>query len=216
MAVPWPLAGGPETYPITRGSEEHVAAGEPGPAVDLACPSGTPVLALQDATVLVAVDGSQRTACGRQVDYGYVQEEHRYRVRCCHLARIDCSAGEAVDVGEQIGLAGMSGVGVFRPTGPHLHLVVWRDGERVRPEDYLSSGFAATDEDEKPEVQEDGMLRTPEQQQALDYLVAMEPGLRQWAEELATLRHGEYSAALTATANQAAAVRAVLEQMLPL
>ncbi len=46
-----------------------------------------------------------------------------------HLAKLSVQAGDGISVGEQIGLAGNTGVS----SGPHLHFEIWKDGEKVDP-----------------------------------------------------------------------------------
>lgn len=49
--------------------------------------------------------------------------------RYSHLALVTCSAGEAVEPGQPLGLVGATG----RATGPHLHFEVWRGGQARDP-----------------------------------------------------------------------------------
>jgi murein DD-endopeptidase MepM/ murein hydrolase activator NlpD len=46
-----------------------------------------------------------------------------------HLASSSVAAGQGVGDGDQIGVAGNTGVS----SGPHLHFEIWKDGERVDP-----------------------------------------------------------------------------------
>lgn len=127
----WPVEGGREQWPITRGSEEHVADGQEI-AVDIACPTGTALLAVQDSVVLYR---GRLGDCGIAVDLGWREGRTAWLARYCHLSVHHVTLDSHVRAGDEIGLAGSTG----RATGPHLHLALWRDGERVRPEDYLLS-----------------------------------------------------------------------------
>jgi murein DD-endopeptidase MepM/ murein hydrolase activator NlpD len=55
-----------------------------------------------------------------------------------HQSRIDVSVGDRVEIGQQIGMVGMTG----RVTGPHLHFDVIVGGVEVDPEDWLTSIYA--------------------------------------------------------------------------
>lgn len=133
----WPVAGDSVSYPITRGSDAHIAAGEPGAAVDIACPDETPLVAPMFVTVDVVITQPDLGPCGRQIDMRGDRDGHHYLWRYCHLSECQVGYLQQVAAGQQVGLAGMSGVGPFAPDGPHCHVVLWVDGVRVRPEDYL-------------------------------------------------------------------------------
>lgn len=143
MKLTWPVAG----YPISRGSEAHEAENQEK-AVDIACPQGTPLLAVHDG--LIAYTG-YRGDCGLAVDIIFQEDGADYVCRYCHLSWALITVGQLVEAGQLIGFAGSTGLS----SGPHLHLACWRDGERVRPEDYLT---------EAP------MRRTPEQESLIQRL----------------------------------------------
>lgn len=137
-ARPWPVAGGPEAWPVYRGSDAHVRDGE-GWGVDLGNRVGLPWTALQDGTVvLVFDDGNQ---AGKACDVEWQQDGHTYKARWCHAAEIIVTQGQQVKAGEVLGQVGFSGLCIPRgPAGAHLHLAMWRDGERIKPEAYLLPG----------------------------------------------------------------------------
>ncbi len=53
--------------------------------------------------------------------------------RYSHLAKLFVEAGDEVEAGDPIGLAGDTG----RATGPHLHFEIWRDGAVLDPLEVL-------------------------------------------------------------------------------
>lgn len=61
-------------------------------------------------------------------------------MRYCHLNTIYVGVGQNVVRDEVIGTVGDTGVS----DGPHLHLVMWVDQERVKPEDYLKTTLEDT------------------------------------------------------------------------
>ena len=91
--------------------------------VDLAVPTGTPILAAQAGTVRVGED----RVSGR---YVVIDHGHGVRTSYCHLDRIGVTKGQQVKPGDRIGLSGNTG----RSTGPHLHFVVRIGRETVDPE----------------------------------------------------------------------------------
>jgi len=133
------------TAPVVAPTFSHIAAqgrisslyGErpsrPGGApkfhhgVDIAAPEGTPVYAVEAGRVTHASSGYDgHSAWGNTivVDHGDGRESFY-----AHLADFDVSVGDRVEAGQQIGGVGQTG----RVTGPHVHVEVHLDGERVDP-----------------------------------------------------------------------------------
>lgn len=126
MILRFPIDG----FPITRDSDAHIADGQEA-GIDIACPEGTPLLAVHDG---VAWFVGEMGDCGLACDL--VWDEHATMLdtaRYCHLSSIAVEQTDVVKAGQVIGYAGSTGLA----TGPHLHLALYRDGERLRPEDYF-------------------------------------------------------------------------------
>ena len=91
--------------------------------VDLAAPSGSPIVATSDGMVSKA---------GWNGGYGlFVSLEHGggLQTRYGHMSRLNVVAGQRVHTGDVIGFVGSTG----RSTGPHLHFETRVDGQAVRP-----------------------------------------------------------------------------------
>ena len=91
--------------------------------IDLAAPSGTPVMAAGDGTVKFA---------GEKGTYGnviFITHAGGIETRYAHLSRIATSTGKEVKAGEIIGYVGSTG----RSTGPHLHFEYRVGGSPVDP-----------------------------------------------------------------------------------
>jgi murein DD-endopeptidase MepM/ murein hydrolase activator NlpD len=107
---------------------QRIYAGEPGAyhsGVDVARPTGTPVVAPADGVVVLA-SKAPFTIEGMLllIDHGMGLNS-----AFLHLSRIDVREGEAVQRGQRIGTVGATG----RATGPHLHWgMKWRDA-RIDP-----------------------------------------------------------------------------------
>ncbi|GGF57708.1 peptidase M23 [Paracoccus acridae] len=97
--------------------------------IDMAAPTGTPVVAPGDGVV---------TFAGRQGAYGnLIKIEHELGVetRYGHLSRIRVRVGQRVSQGELIGDIGNTG----RSTGPHLHYEVRMNGRAVDPMSFIKA-----------------------------------------------------------------------------
>lgn len=121
----WPVTG---RISGVFGSQ-RIYAGEPGAyhsGVDVARPTGTPVIAPADGVVILAA-ASPFTLEGRllMIDHGMGLNS-----AFLHLSRIDVAEGAAVRQGQVVGAVGATG----RATGPHLHWgMKWRDA-RIDPQ----------------------------------------------------------------------------------
>lgn len=121
----WPATGRISTL---FGSQRIYKNGEAGAyhsGIDIARPTGTPVLAPADGVVILAAD-HPFTLEGNllMIDHG-----GEFNSAFMHLSRIDVHVGDRVRRGQVIGAVGMTG----RATGPHLHWgLKWRDA-RIDP-----------------------------------------------------------------------------------
>jgi murein DD-endopeptidase MepM/ murein hydrolase activator NlpD len=107
---------------------QRVYRGEPGSyhsGVDVAVPTGTPVVAPADGVVILAAN-SPFTLEGNllMIDHG-----HGLNSAFLHLSRIDVTVGQRVHQGQPIGAVGATG----RATGPHLHWGMKWNEARIDP-----------------------------------------------------------------------------------
>lgn len=95
--------------------------------VDLAAPSGTPIIATRSGRVSVA-DYSWSGGYYVSIDHldGYVS-------KYLHMTHYIVSAGQYVTAGQVIGYVGSTGTS----TGPHLHFSIYYNGEAVNPANYI-------------------------------------------------------------------------------
>jgi murein DD-endopeptidase MepM/ murein hydrolase activator NlpD len=124
-ALAWPVRGR-----VTSPFCERRAWESCHPGVDIAVPSGTPILAAADGRVSL----TQTTAVSG--GYGnYTCVDHGWAISTCyaHQARILVGPGQAVLRGERIGFSDCTG----RCYGAHLHFEVRLDGQPVCPARYL-------------------------------------------------------------------------------
>lgn len=101
--------------------------------VDIAAPSGKPVVAVEDGVI---------TRAGTSASYGrYVEIRHENGLSSfyAHLGRIDraARAGVAVAAGATIGRIGSSGTS----TGPHLHFEIRRGDKPLNPVAFIGREF---------------------------------------------------------------------------
>ena len=110
--------------------------GEVGPysprghqGIDIAAPTGTPVLAATGGRVALA--GATNDGYGIQV---LIDHPDGTRTRYGHLSQLLVGSGESVAQGQLVGRVGSTGYS----TGPHLHFEVMQDGGLRDPLRFLS------------------------------------------------------------------------------
>jgi murein DD-endopeptidase MepM/ murein hydrolase activator NlpD len=114
---------GMRVHPVEGGRRMHHG-------IDLAASSGKVVASAASGWVV-------RT--GWAGGYGLLVEVRHpgdLTTRYSHLSAVLCAPGDAVEVGQPLGLVGKTGLA----TGPHLHFEVWRGGEPSDPLPWLGIG----------------------------------------------------------------------------
>ena len=117
------LFGG-RIHPIRGTADNHTG-------IDIGAAFGSDMLAIANGTVTVA---------GYDPSYGnFIMIDHNtgYQSLYAHMAQLNVYAGATVTQGQTIGLVGSTG----DSTGPHIHLEIWLDGQRVDPLDYYDESI---------------------------------------------------------------------------
>lgn len=104
----------------------------PHSGADLRATTGTPILAANRGKVVLAKD---LFFSGNAV---FIDHGHGLYTTYLHLSKLDVKAGDVVERGQQLGLAGATG----RVTGPHLHWGVRLLDARVDPFSLVRLGAA--------------------------------------------------------------------------
>ncbi len=96
---------------------------------DMACPTGTPIMASMSGKVIVA--GVSRV----YGNYVIINHDNGYQTLYGHMSKITATKGQWVSQGTIIGLVGSTGYS----TGPHLHFTVYKNGALVDPRTVLKN-----------------------------------------------------------------------------
>ena len=96
---------------------------KPHSGMDIAAPTGTPVVAPLPGTV---IDTGDYFFNGHTV---WLDHGGGLLSMMCHLSRIDCKVGDRLAVGQRLGAVGATG----RVTGPHLHWTISLNRASVDP-----------------------------------------------------------------------------------
>jgi hypothetical protein len=133
----------PQKYPISSPYGNRPApiagAGNFHDGVDIACPQGTPVLAVESGIVLISTkDGTTPDGGGRYIDVGHTDGK---TTRYLHLSQSFVNVGKPVNKGDKIGLSGgqpnTDGAGLS--TAPHLHFGYFVNGKSRNPQIILNN-----------------------------------------------------------------------------
>ena len=126
----WPLKGGAGRISSGFGGRKSPTAGASTyhKGVDLAAPSGTPILAAGSGKVVTATYSSSAG------NYIMISHGNRLYTVYMHCSRLAVSAGKQVTKGQVIGYVGSTGIS----TGAHLHFGVTKNGSYVNPLGYVN------------------------------------------------------------------------------
>ena len=137
MKLAWPVRGGPKRFPIQSDSEAHIGWGAL-PAIDIPAPEKTGLCAPWDSTVTL---NTLLSDCGNTIDFEFTYSptphvSYYIKVRYCHLWRPSpIPQGSTVKRRQYVGRVGHTGQ-TFGEPPDHIHLAMWVDGVRVKPEDW--------------------------------------------------------------------------------
>lgn len=153
MIAPLPITAG-KSY---RWNEQRKSGRHKG--IDIPTPVGTPIKCIADGKVIAA--GSLDRRCGDGIS---VQHADGFVSSYCHLSDIKVSNGQTVSQGDVIALSGGAegAPGSGNSGGPHLHLTLKKDGNRVNPLEYFGSSIGTFYDDGKTVDAVGGAVATPE------------------------------------------------------
>ncbi|HEY0003817.1 MAG TPA: peptidoglycan DD-metalloendopeptidase family protein [Pyrinomonadaceae bacterium] len=123
----WPVEGSLESGFGGRRNPFGGSSYELHTGQDIEAPSGAPVVAAANGTVVIA---------GWQNGYGqvvYIDHGDGLSTRYGHLSKIEAAVGQIIARGTVLGRVGSTG----RSTGPHLHYEVRINDQPVNPRQYL-------------------------------------------------------------------------------
>ena len=106
--------------PLSVSTETQGAHGIYGSAVDIAAPTGTPIRAAADGTVVLARDIGWNGGYGEYIIIMSTIDGNTVQTIYAHESKILTTAGATVKRGDIIGLVGRTG----NATGPHVHFEV--------------------------------------------------------------------------------------------
>ena len=111
----YPVYSGFYLRPIVGGRKTQGIHGNNG--VDLAAPTGTPILASADGKVIVSRAGGYNGGYGT---YVVISHANGTQTLYAHMSKDNVSVGQSVEQGQVIGAVGSTG----KSTGPHVHFEV--------------------------------------------------------------------------------------------
>ena len=102
--------------------------------VDIGAPIGSPVVAIDDGTVVSA--GTNGGTAGTYVKIRHQKDGYVWESKYFHLSEIKVSIGDEVKRGTVVAASGNTG----RSTGPHLHIGITANGSYVDPLPMITEG----------------------------------------------------------------------------
>lgn len=102
----------------------------PHSGLDIAAPTGTPILATADGIVSLVHDGMVLTGKTIMIDHGFGLDSVYI-----HMSEIHVEEGQSVQQGDVIGAIGMTG----RTSGPHLHFGISWYGAKLDPQTVMAA-----------------------------------------------------------------------------
>lgn len=103
-------------HPVQKRWKAHLGT-------DYAAPSGTPILATGDGTVIESAYGKANG------NYVKIRHNSTYSTQYLHMSRRKSKKGDFVRQGDVIGYVGATGLA----TGPHVCYRFWKNGQQVDP-----------------------------------------------------------------------------------
>jgi murein DD-endopeptidase MepM/ murein hydrolase activator NlpD len=119
---------GMRIHPITRRRQMHTGMDLPRPRGG-ASQLGRPIIAPFSGTV---VSAGPKGACG--IFLKIRADDGTHEMGFCHLKSADVRKGARVERGQSVARIGSTGLS----TGPHAHLIVYKNGQKVDPLNYYS------------------------------------------------------------------------------
>lgn len=100
--------------------------------------NGMDITAAEGTSVAAGLTGTVTTSAYNDSygNYVVIEDDKGYEIRYAHLSSRSVSAGESIEKGTEIGKVGSTG----NSTGPHLHLELLHNGERLNPIFYFETG----------------------------------------------------------------------------
>lgn len=153
LIAPIPIVGN-----IKHGFNEKRGARIHG-GIDIPAKVGTQIKSIADGKVVAA--GALDSRCGDGVS---VSHADGLMSSYCHLSRVSVKTGDIIKQGSLIGLTGgaVGASGSGNSKGPHLHLTLKKDGQRVDPMQYFGSSIGTYYDDNKSGSMVGGATITPE------------------------------------------------------
>jgi hypothetical protein len=152
LIEPVPISNIKHGFSEKRGARIHGG-------IDIPAKVGTQIKSIADGKVIAA--GALDARCGDGVSISHADG---LTSSYCHLSRVSTTVGSTISQGDIIGLTGgaVGASGSGNSKGPHLHLTLKKDGQRVDPMQYFGSSIGTYYDDGKSGSMVGGATITPQ------------------------------------------------------